>query len=189
MVQTPEIAADNMAAHIASVQRMVQEFLDQRSSEDRTLVSLRYVEGASQQEVAAKLGIGRQVVRTREKTAPSNRPPYEKCAFCEKTRAEVEVLVAGPPYIFICNECVELCDCLVAEERSGSRTPGIGVVPASLLRVSKVKEGSAAEQAGIVVGDLLDHDHDGLRRAVREAQSEGKLTVKRRRDAFGHLHI
>ena len=62
MPPTPEAAA-----HIASVQRMVQEFLDQRSSEDRTLVSLRYVEGASQQEVAAKLGIGRQVVSTRER--------------------------------------------------------------------------------------------------------------------------
>ena len=60
--QNPEAAA-----HDASVRRLVTEFLAQLSPEDQALVRLRYSEGAGQQDVAAALGVGRQVIRTREK--------------------------------------------------------------------------------------------------------------------------
>ena len=32
----------------------------------------------------------------------------ERCTFCGKSRHMVDSLVAGPPDIYICNECVEL---------------------------------------------------------------------------------
>jgi ATP-dependent Clp protease ATP-binding subunit ClpX len=52
-------------------------------------------------------------------------PPYEgkgplHCSFCLKSQHEVKKLIAGPGFIFICDECVALCDEYVA-----GRTPKI----------------------------------------------------------------
>ncbi len=54
----------------------------------------------------------------------SRRGPVEKCTFCGKSRQHVESLIAGPPGINICNECVELCNTILLEEvrRSGRPT-------------------------------------------------------------------
>ncbi|MDJ0523542.1 MAG: ATP-dependent Clp protease ATP-binding subunit ClpX [Planctomycetota bacterium] len=55
----------------------------------------------------------------------SRRGPVEKCTFCGKSRQHVESLIAGPPGINICNECVELCNTILLEElrRSGRPAP------------------------------------------------------------------
>jgi ATP-dependent Clp protease ATP-binding subunit ClpX len=46
------------------------------------------------------------------------------CSFCGKTQNEVRKLVAGPS-AYICDECIELCRCIVEEEEgvSGMRDP------------------------------------------------------------------
>lgn len=36
------------------------------------------------------------------------------CSFCRKSQHEVKKLIAGPG-VFICNECVALCDKIIAE--------------------------------------------------------------------------
>src|ERR1700736_2704881 len=46
-------------------------------------------------------------------------PPYAgkgplHCSFCLKSQHEVKKLIAGPGFIFICDECVGLCDAIVA---------------------------------------------------------------------------
>lgn len=38
-----------------------------------------------------------------------------RCSFCGKSRAEVRNLIAGPT-VYICNECVDLCNDIIAEE-------------------------------------------------------------------------
>ena len=40
----------------------------------------------------------------------------ERCSFCSKTRRQVESLIAGPPGIYICNECIDLCNTILDEE-------------------------------------------------------------------------
>lgn len=45
-----------------------------------------------------------------------DRGEVERCTFCEKVRAQVESLIAGPPGIYICNECVEICNSILNEE-------------------------------------------------------------------------
>ena len=50
-----------------------------------------------------------------------------KCSFCAKSQHEVKKLIAGPG-INICDECVDLCDEILEEERIDSerrrpRTP------------------------------------------------------------------
>ena len=45
------------------------------------------------------------------------------CSFCGKGQDQVKRLIAGPGAVYICNECVELCREIIAEERtSASRT-------------------------------------------------------------------
>jgi ClpX C4-type zinc finger protein len=38
------------------------------------------------------------------------------CSFCNKDKDAVSKLIAGPG-VYICNECVDLCDRILAEER------------------------------------------------------------------------
>lgn len=40
----------------------------------------------------------------------------DNCSFCGKKRNKVERLISGPPKIFICNECTELCSEMLKEE-------------------------------------------------------------------------
>ncbi|MEE9313003.1 MAG: ClpX C4-type zinc finger protein, partial [Planctomycetota bacterium] len=42
----------------------------------------------------------------------------ERCSFCNKSRRQVESLIAGPPDIFICNECITLCNSILVAEKS-----------------------------------------------------------------------
>ena len=37
------------------------------------------------------------------------------CSFCGKSQHEVKKLIAGPS-VFICNECVDLCNDIIKEE-------------------------------------------------------------------------
>ena len=48
----------------------------------------------------------------------------ERCTFCEKRRHHVASLIAGPPGVYICNECIEICNSILQEEqRRGGETP------------------------------------------------------------------
>lgn len=43
-------------------------------------------------------------------------PKVLLCSFCGKSQHQVEKLIAGPRAVFICNECVGLCDKVLAGE-------------------------------------------------------------------------
>jgi ATP-dependent Clp protease ATP-binding subunit ClpX len=45
--------------------------------------------------------------------------PLLKCSFCGKSEQEVNKLVAGPG-VYICDECVELCNQVISEETASS---------------------------------------------------------------------
>ena len=42
------------------------------------------------------------------------------CSFCGKPKSEVSSLIAGPG-VYICNECVGLCNEIIAEEQVPAR--------------------------------------------------------------------
>ena len=44
-----------------------------------------------------------------------NQPPC-RCSFCGRTDKQVRRLIAGPTGVYICDECTELCEELLAEE-------------------------------------------------------------------------
>jgi ATP-dependent Clp protease ATP-binding subunit ClpX len=47
--------------------------------------------------------------RKLERTVGGKLPAALHCSFCGKSQHQVEKLIAGP-WIFVCNECVRLCD-------------------------------------------------------------------------------
>jgi hypothetical protein len=59
------------------------------------------------------------------------------CSFCTKSQFDVVKLVAGPG-VFICSECIDLCNQIIAEEMklgggdtpAGDRSTGHGAPPA-----------------------------------------------------------
>jgi ATP-dependent Clp protease ATP-binding subunit ClpX len=53
----------------------------------------------------------------------------ERCTFCEKRRHHVASLIAGPPGVYICNECIEICNSILQEEQR--RAPEAGKAPAA----------------------------------------------------------
>jgi ATP-dependent Clp protease ATP-binding subunit ClpX len=50
------------------------------------------------------------------------------CSFCKKTQEDVRKLIAGPPGVFICDECIELCNEIMGEGDEEER-PAIPKVP------------------------------------------------------------
>ena len=42
------------------------------------------------------------------------------CSFCGKSQHEVRKLIAGPS-VFICDECIELCNDIIREETSSDK--------------------------------------------------------------------
>ncbi len=42
----------------------------------------------------------------------------QRCSFCQKDKDEVRKLIAGPNDVFICDECVDLCNDILADELS-----------------------------------------------------------------------
>lgn len=51
-----------------------------------------------------------------------------KCSFCGKTQDQVKRLVAGPG-VYICDECIELCQEIINEEFEDDMDMGIGELP------------------------------------------------------------
>ena len=43
-------------------------------------------------------------------------PSVFRCSFCNKSQREVEKLIAGPT-VYICSECVEICNDILRENR------------------------------------------------------------------------
>jgi ATP-dependent Clp protease ATP-binding subunit ClpX len=50
------------------------------------------------------------------------------CSFCGKSQHEVRKLIAGPS-VFVCDECVELCNDIIREELQGNEPSGLEELP------------------------------------------------------------
>ena len=50
------------------------------------------------------------------------------CSFCGKNACDVELLIKGRPNVAICNECVELCNIVIAEYREHTQYRAIRAI-------------------------------------------------------------
>lgn len=48
-----------------------------------------------------------------------------RCSFCNKSRGEVRKIIAGPK-VYICDECVDVCNDIIDGEFHIARKPGLG---------------------------------------------------------------
>jgi ATP-dependent Clp protease ATP-binding subunit ClpX len=51
-----------------------------------------------------------------------------QCSFCGKSQDDVRKLIAGPT-VYICDECIELCNDIIAEEWEQEKTKGFSQLP------------------------------------------------------------
>jgi ClpX C4-type zinc finger len=64
------------------------------------------------------------------------------CSFCFKSQHEVRKLIAGPAGIFICDECVDLCNQIIAGRPLTSMPPSAEELPTERLleRLGPIEE-------------------------------------------------
>src|SRR3972149_6211123 len=67
--------------------------------------------------------------------AKQDRHDALRCSFCGKSRDEVKKLIAGPT-VYICDECIDLCNEIVAEEWEEDR----GEVTSKLPKPAEIKK-------------------------------------------------
>ena len=100
------------------------------------------------------------------------------CSFCFKSQREVIRLIAGPGGIFICDECVELCNGIIAEPKpvKSSKSISVGELPTArlLARLYPIKDTLEGK------GNQLQEVIDVLRsREVSWAEIGGALGISR----------
>ena len=63
------------------------------------------------------------------------RSEVQTCSFCKRSQDEVNRLIAGPDQVFICDECVDLCQDILEEDTSSTTAPDF-----NLNRIPSPKE-------------------------------------------------
>ena len=69
----------------------------------------------------------------KSKGSGSNSKKHQRCSFCSKLGSQVRALIAVPPNLLICNECVDLCYAVMQHEIKGaaaSKRPSRRSIPA-----------------------------------------------------------
>ncbi|KAA0218424.1 ATP-dependent Clp protease ATP-binding subunit ClpX [bacterium] len=59
----------------------------------------------------------------RNTDSTQSQKPLERCSFCAKSRRQVDSLIQGPPGIYICNECIALCNAILQQEKNQDAKP------------------------------------------------------------------
>jgi ATP-dependent Clp protease ATP-binding subunit ClpX len=82
---------------------------------------------------------------TRKAQAPgrSARKKTVYCSFCFKSQHQVKMLIAGPAAIFICSECVDVCnECVAGRFPDRSKYPSAEELPTERLleRLQPIEE-------------------------------------------------
>jgi hypothetical protein len=64
------------------------------------------------------------------------------CSFCFKSQHQVRKLISGPASIFICDECVGLCDEIITGQLPVSKSPSLEQLPTERLleRLGPIEE-------------------------------------------------
>ena len=91
------------------------------------------------------------------------------CSFCGKSQHEVRKLIAGPS-VFICDECVDLCNDIIREEvqEDQQRKPGASAGPSGDKGHSRrVRDWPAARQEGAVCRGLQPLQASASRQEAR----------------------
>ena len=120
---------------------------------------------------------GNEAVQANQAAGGATPTKKSYCSFCLKSHLDVKMLIAGPAHVFICDECVSLCNDWIAH-----RPPAISKFPpASELSTERLLEHLRPIEDTIRgKGDQLQSLVDILRsREVSWAQIGSALGISR----------
>ncbi len=80
------------------------------------------------------------------------------CSFCGKSQDEVRKLIAGPT-VYICDECIELCNEIIAEEAEERFVPGRLTVPKPAEIKAKLDEYVIGQEQAKKILSVAVHNH------------------------------
>jgi ATP-dependent Clp protease ATP-binding subunit ClpX len=80
------------------------------------------------------------------------------CSFCGKSQDEVRKLIAGPT-VYICDECIELCNEIIAEEAEERFVPGRLTVPKPMEIKAKLDEYVIGQEQAKKTLSVAVHNH------------------------------
>ncbi|HUV38205.1 MAG TPA: ClpX C4-type zinc finger protein, partial [Planctomycetota bacterium] len=87
--------------------------------------------------------------------------PRQVCSFCRKGHDEVGSLIAGPPGVYICRDCIELCHSFVQEElRSAAQSRWqLREIPAPIEIKEQLDEYVIGQERAKRVLSVAVHNH------------------------------
>ena len=77
--------------------------------------------------------------------SPSKDTPL-RCSFCGKTQDEVKKIIAGPT-VYICDECIDLCNDIMEEEWQKDRAIDLQHLPVDVALIVGVHPAGQANPA------------------------------------------
>ena len=80
------------------------------------------------------------------------------CSFCGKSQDEVRKLIAGPT-VYICDECIELCNEIIAEEAEERFVPGRFTVPKPMEIKQRLDEYVIGQEHAKRILSVAVHNH------------------------------
>jgi ATP-dependent Clp protease ATP-binding subunit ClpX len=104
-----------------------------------------------------------------------------KCSFCNKSQRDVRKLIAGPT-VYICDECVDICLDIIAEEREGEETDGRIRLPKpveikAFLDEYVIGQESAKKRLAVAVYNHYKRNEMARRRNEVEIQKSNILLI------------
>jgi ATP-dependent Clp protease ATP-binding subunit ClpX len=99
------------------------------------------------------------------------------CSFCRKSYRDVGPLVEGPGDVYICGECIDLCQQILEQERRrrGSSRSLFGRIPSPREIVAKLDEYVIGQEAAKKVLAVAVHTHYKRLRLEHEAPGDVEL--------------
>ncbi|MFM7149312.1 MAG: ClpX C4-type zinc finger protein, partial [Gemmataceae bacterium] len=97
----------------------------------------------------------------RKPTGNTGRNRNAACSFCRKNYRDVGPLVEGPSDVYICGECIELCQSIIDQEkrrRGGSRS-SLSNIPAPRVIKEKLDQYVVGQQRAKKVLSVAVHNH------------------------------
>src|SRR4030042_2038170 len=92
------------------------------------------------------------------KTNGGNYGTVLHCSFCGKSQDEVRKLIAGPT-VYICDECIELCNEIIAEEAEERFVPGRLTGPKPMEIRAKLDEYVIGQEHAKKILSVAVHNH------------------------------
>ncbi|MCI0869519.1 MAG: ATP-dependent Clp protease ATP-binding subunit ClpX, partial [Chloroflexi bacterium] len=109
----------------------------------------------------------------------SGRTEYQ-CSFCGKAQGQVKRLIAGPDRVFICDECVTLCDQIISEESpaqpkdTGSGFVSDGLHPKSIY--GKLEEYVVGQEQAKKILSVAVYNHY---KRIGSNQNSGEIELQK----------